>query len=75
MATAFILVRTDIGFEHEVLDFLKDVDEVKEAHVVYGSYDIVARVETETMRDLKEAVNHKIRLRDKIRSTLTMIVI
>jgi len=74
LATAFILVRTDIGFEHEVLDLLKAVDEVKEVHVVYGSYDLVVRVETETIGDLKETVNHMTMLGDNIRSTITMIV-
>ena len=74
MATAFILVRTDIGFKHEVLDFLKAVDEVKEVNVVKGSYDMIARLETDTIRDLKETVNSKIKLSDYIRSALTMIV-
>ena len=74
MTTAFILVRTDTGFEHEVLDLLKKVDEVKEAHVVYGSYDIIVRVETDTVRDLKETVNHMTMLGGNIRSTITMIV-
>ena len=49
MAKAFILVRTDIGFEHEAFDFLKAVDEVKEVHVINGSYDMILRVETDTM--------------------------
>lgn len=32
---------------------------VKEAYVVYGVYDIVARVEAETMDKLKEVVTWK----------------
>lgn len=75
MATAFVLINVEIGSEDEVLRSLKPISEVKEAHLVYGVYDIIARIETETMQELKDAVSRKIRRVDKVRSTLTMIVI
>ena len=75
MATAYILINVEIGAESEVLRNLKPILEVKEAHLVYGVYDIIARVETETMQELKDAVSWKIRRIDKVRSTLTMIVV
>jgi len=75
LATAYILINVEIGAEGEVLRSLKPVSEVKEAHLVYGVYDIIARVETETMQELKDAVSWKIRRLDKVRSTLTMIVV
>jgi len=53
---------------------LKMIDEVKEAHQVYGAYDIIARLETETKEGLKDIIHWKIRRLDKIRSSLTMIV-
>ena len=75
MATAFVLINAEIGAESEVLKDLKGIPEVKEAHMVYGVYDIIARVETETMQELKDAISWKIRRLDKVRSTLTMIVV
>jgi len=75
LATAFVLINVEIGSEDEVLRSLKPISEVKEAHLVYGVYDIIARIETETMQELKDAVSWKIRRVDKVRSTLTMIVI
>ena len=75
MATAFVLINVEIGSEDEVLRGLKPISEVKEAHLVYGVYDIIARIETETMQELKDAISWKIRRVDKVRSTLTMIVI
>ncbi len=75
MATAFVLINAEIGAENEVLKDLKAIQEVKEAHMVYGVYDIIARVETETMQDLKDTISWKIRRLDKVRSTLTMIVV
>jgi DNA-binding Lrp family transcriptional regulator len=47
------------GAEEEVLKELRKVMNVKEAYVVYGVYDIVARVEAETMDKLKEVVTWK----------------
>jgi DNA-binding Lrp family transcriptional regulator len=75
LATAFVLINVEIGSEDEVLRSLKPISEVKEAHLVYGVYDIIARIETETMQELKDAVSWKIRRVDKVRSTLTMIVV
>lgn len=71
---AFVLINAEIGSEHELLQDLKKIPNVKEAHAVYGVYDIVAKVEAETMEKLKELVTWKIRRLDKVRSTLTMIV-
>ena len=72
---AFVLINAEVGSENDVLKSLEDVPEVKEAHVVYGVYDVVARIESETMRNLKETISSKIRHLDKVRSTLTMIVV
>lgn len=75
MPIAFVLINTEIGAEEEVLAELKKVNEVKEAYMVYGVYDIIARIQAETMEKLKEIVSWKIRRLDKVRSTLTMLVI
>ena len=75
MSTAFVLINVEIGSEDEVLRSLKPISEVKDAHLVYGVYDIIALIETETMQELKDAVSWKIRRVDKVRSTLTMIVV
>jgi len=75
MPSAFVLINTEIGAENEVLKALKGIGGVEEAYAVYGVYDIVAKVRAETMDKLKEIVTWNIRRLDKVRSTLTMIVI
>lgn len=75
MPTAFVLINTEIGSEADVLKELKKVEGVKEASAVYGVYDIVARVKANTMDKLKEIVTWRVRRLDKVRSTLTMIVV
>ncbi len=74
METAFVLLTSELDFEREVLKALKSIPEVKEVHRLYGVYDILIRMEADTREDLKELVN-EIRHMEKVRSTLTMIVI
>jgi DNA-binding Lrp family transcriptional regulator len=73
MASTFVLIVTQPGFEHDVLQSLNPLPSVKEAYAVYGIYDILARVEAETVDELK-AVIWRIRRIDKVSSTLTMII-
>jgi DNA-binding Lrp family transcriptional regulator len=75
MASAFVLINTEIGSESEVLDQLKKIDAVEESYMVYGVYDVVAKVTADTMEKLKEIVTWKVRRLDKVRATLTMILI
>ncbi|MCK5626061.1 Lrp/AsnC ligand binding domain-containing protein [Candidatus Bathyarchaeota archaeon] len=71
---AYVLINTEIGSESEVLDAIKKIKNVIEAHAVYGVYDIVAKVEAETRDKLKKTVTRKIRRLNKVKSTLTMII-
>ena len=64
----------DPGTEIAVLKTLRQVPEVKEAYFVYGVYDVVAKVQADSMGRLKEVISLKIRKLDKIRSTLTTVV-
>jgi DNA-binding Lrp family transcriptional regulator len=75
MPSAFVLINAEIGSEDEVAAELRKIPAVRESYVVYGVYDIVAKVEGETMDKLKEIVTWKIRRLEKVRSTLTMIVV
>ena len=75
MPVAFVLINTEIGSEAEVLKKLKTVEGVQEAYAVYGVYDLVAKIGANTMDRLKEIVTWNVRRLEKVRSTLTMIVV
>jgi DNA-binding Lrp family transcriptional regulator len=75
MPLAFVLVNAELGSEDEVLGDLRKIGNVKEAYTMYGVYDIVVKVEAESMDNLKEVITWKIRRLEKVRSTLTLIVI
>jgi DNA-binding Lrp family transcriptional regulator len=75
MPMAFVLVNTEIGAESEVMKTIKKVEGVDEAYAVYGVYDVVAKIKADSMDKLKEIVTWHVRRLDKVRSTLTMIVV
>ena len=75
MPIAFVLINAEIGSESDVLDELKKIEGVEEAYSVYGVYDIIAKVKADSMEKLKDIVTWRIRKLNKVRSTLTMIVI
>ncbi len=75
MPTAYVLINTEPEKMEEVIKDIRKIEGVKEAQMVYGVYDIVATVKTDTMDKLKEIVTWNIRRLESVRSTQTMIVI
>ena len=59
----------------EVLKEVRAVEGVEEAQMVYGVYDIVAQVQTETMDQLKHIIAYKIRRLAKVLTTQTLLVV
>ncbi|MCW4041357.1 MAG: Lrp/AsnC ligand binding domain-containing protein [Candidatus Bathyarchaeota archaeon] len=70
---AFILVNTDPSYMDDVRQELLAIDGVLEAHMLYGAVDIIAIVQSDTMKELKEILSWKIRKIEKIRSSQTLI--
>ena len=74
MALSYVLMNINLGSEEKVLQEVRKVPNVKECHRVYGVYDMIAKVEANSMDSLKEIITWKIRRLDGVRSTLTAIV-
>jgi DNA-binding Lrp family transcriptional regulator len=74
MPRAFVLINVESGAEDEVLQELKKLEGVEEAYFSYGVYDLITRVKADTMENLKDTVSRKIRTLNKVRSTLTLIM-
>jgi DNA-binding Lrp family transcriptional regulator len=74
MPRAFVLINVESGSEDEVLRELKKLEGVEEAYFSYGVYDLITRVKADTMENLKDMVSRKVRTLNKVRSTLTLIM-
>ena len=74
MSTAFVMINTELGSEKKVLDKIRKIDSIKESCIVYGIYDIAAKISADSMDKLNEVVA-LVRSLDKIRATVTLILI
>ncbi len=75
MPTAFLMVITEIGSESKVLKALKTIDNVEEAYLIYGVYDIMAKITTESMDELEEIISSHLLRSNDVKSSTTMIVV
>jgi len=64
MATAYVLINCELGSEEAIIQQLKGT---------FGAYDILAKIESDTVEKLRETITWKIRKIEKIRSTLTLM--
>ena len=74
MNTAYILISCEVGTEESILVELKSLESVKEISGLFGSYDIIVKLEATSEENLKDIVVSKIRNLKKIRTTVTLRV-
>jgi DNA-binding Lrp family transcriptional regulator len=74
MPQAFVLINVESGAEEEVVSALKKIEGVEEAYYSYGVYDIISKVKADSMEKLKDLVTRKVRTLNRVRSTLTLIM-
>ncbi len=73
MSTAYVLINCDLGFDTEIIDEIRQLEEVKEAHGIFGAYDIIVKLESDNVENLRDVITWKIRKLNRVRSTLTLM--
>jgi DNA-binding Lrp family transcriptional regulator len=74
MPTAYILINYEIGTEDKILTRLKSFSGVVEVSEVNGIYDIIVKITSDSLDNIKETITKHIRTIKTIRSTMTLIV-
>lgn len=75
MSTEMAIVLINMKPDAEgIAESLMAIEGVKEVRGLYGIYDIIVFVEAETLSEVKDIINTKIRRLGDINATLTMIV-
>ncbi|MCH8022285.1 MAG: Lrp/AsnC ligand binding domain-containing protein [Thaumarchaeota archaeon] len=75
MTTAYVLIIAELGTEESLAADLKKIRNVDEVYIVYGVYDIVVKIVSDSLDKVKQTITSQLRRSEKVRSTLTMIVI
>ncbi len=73
MTIAYVLISCDLGFDAEIVDEIKQVEDVKEVRGVFGAYDILVKLESANAEILRDTIIWKIRKLNRVRSTLTLM--
>jgi len=73
MIGAYVLITAKSGAEKQVLEKLRKYKEITDARIVYGEYDIIAKIQVPDISDLNDFLLEKVRSLD-IEKTSTLIV-
>jgi len=71
---AYVLFKVNSGTEREVAQKLIEFDEVIQADIIFGEYDVVAKMVTNDLDSLEEFVSEKVRTVSNVLVTSTMII-
>ncbi len=73
MGVIYILLMTEAGAEHEVAEKISKMENVTEAHVTYGEWDLVIRVEIDEVGKKLDELVTKIRRTKGVIKSMTLI--
>jgi DNA-binding Lrp family transcriptional regulator len=71
---AYVLFKVASGTEREVAQKLIEFNEVIQADIIFGEYDVIARMTTDDLDKLEAFVSESIRTVPNVLVTSTMII-
>ena len=80
MPTSYVLINSDLGTDESIIVKIKEIlaneKEIEyQIQGVYGVYDIILKLSSDNVDNLRSTITNKIRKITSVQSTLTMMVI
>jgi DNA-binding Lrp family transcriptional regulator len=75
MIGAYVLLRIKPGMDRKVLNTVEKFPQVKVAETLYGEYDMLLKVEMETLDDLDSFIFDTVRTIKGVEGSTTLIII
>ena len=75
MIAAYVLMRIKPGVDRNVLNTVRKLDQVKVIETLYGEYDMLLKVEVETLDELDSFIFDTVRTIKGVERSTTLIVI
>jgi DNA-binding Lrp family transcriptional regulator len=72
MLLSLVLIKAETGSERDVEEAVRLIPGVREAHLLFGVYDISVKIECENLEDLAHIVIDKIRQIPGVKETKTL---
>ncbi|MFB6253694.1 MAG: Lrp/AsnC family transcriptional regulator [Halobacteriaceae archaeon] len=73
MVIAYIMIKANTSEADRLLEDVKDIDGILDAHIVAGDVDLIAKVEVESPEDVKEIAATNIQSIAGVETTETYI--
>ena len=74
MHRGFILLNCDLGAEEYIVDELKQMQNISNAYLTFGAYDVIAEIQTENQEEFEKMIA-TIRKLSRVVSTMTLNII
>ena len=75
MISAVVLVNTDLGAQDKVIENLKQIEGVQEAHALYGVYDLLIKIKSNSIDKLRDITKSRIKQVEGVTSALTLMLV
>ncbi|SEH16514.1 AsnC family protein [Natronorubrum sediminis] len=73
MVHAFIMVKTAAGKSEGLLESIRDLEPVSDAHIVAGDYDIIVEIDAAEVYDILQSVSSELQSLEGVTETKTYI--
>jgi uncharacterized protein with GYD domain len=73
MHKGFILLNCDLGAEEYIVDELKQMQNISNAYLTFGAYDVIAEIQTDNQGEFEKVIA-VIRKLTRVVSTMTLNV-
>jgi DNA-binding Lrp family transcriptional regulator len=73
MTDAYVMLNCELGAELEIIEQLKQIEQVKDVFETIGTHDMLVKLQAENFEKIREIVSWNIQKLKNVRSTSTLI--
>ena len=73
MTDAYVMLNCDLGAEAEIIEKLKELEEVKDVFETIGTHDMMVKLQAVNFEKIREIVSRNIQQLPKVRSTAPLL--
>ena len=73
MTDAYVMLNCELGAETEIIDQLKEIEQVVDVFETIGTHDMMVKLQAENFEKIREIISWNIQKLKKVRSTATLI--
>ena len=73
MTDAYVMLNCELGAETEIIEQLKEIEQVVDVFETIGTHDMLVKLQAENFEKMREIVSWNIQKLKKVRSTATLI--